>query len=163
MAIARSVPAVKGDAARSLFNVNCSAIGWAVIDSGIQGDRDCFRDAKGQSRIKRSFDFSNYRKIVSLDNRRPDPRKKLIADLKATKATLKTTLCEDDLEKNLASLADDLRFKRPVHWDLVEPFLEIATETQPAGNHGTHVAGIIGASKSAEKTGAKKDSEDEAS
>jgi hypothetical protein len=166
MAIARSVPAVKGDAARSLFNVNCSAIGWAVIDSGIQGDRDCFLDAKGQSRVKRSFDFSNYRKIVSLDNRRPDARKKLIAAVKAAKLTLKTTLSEDDLEKNLASLADDLRLKRPVHWDLVEPFLEIATETQPAGNHGTHVAGIIGASKSAENAGAKKkkteDSKEEA-
>ena len=31
-ALERSVPAVKGDAARTLFTVKCSEIGWAVID-----------------------------------------------------------------------------------------------------------------------------------
>jgi subtilisin family serine protease len=32
---------------------------------------------------------------------------------------------------------------------LVEPFIEIEPQTPPPMNHGTHVAGIIGASKAA--------------
>ena len=34
-ALSRSVPAVKADAARTLFTVNCNQIVWAVIDSGV--------------------------------------------------------------------------------------------------------------------------------
>src|SRR5262245_36895518 len=41
-ALSRSVPAVKADAAKTLFNVNCSSIGWAVIDSGIHGSHPAF-------------------------------------------------------------------------------------------------------------------------
>ena len=33
-ALVRSVPAVKADAARSLFRVDCSEMSWAVLDSG---------------------------------------------------------------------------------------------------------------------------------
>ena len=70
MALSRSIPAVKADAARRLFNVNCSEIGWAVIDSGIQGDHPSLNGSDGKSRVKASFDFRNFRQIVSLDNRR---------------------------------------------------------------------------------------------
>jgi subtilisin family serine protease len=36
--------------------------------------------------------------------------------------------------------------KRPIHWQLVEPFIEIDVATRPEmSDHGTHVAGIIGA------------------
>jgi hypothetical protein len=68
VAVSRSVPAVKADAARTLFTVNSANIAWAVIDAGIQGDHAAFKGADGKSRVQKSFDFSNYRKIVSLDN-----------------------------------------------------------------------------------------------
>jgi hypothetical protein len=67
-ALEKSVPAVKGDAARTLFNVKCNDITWAVMDSGIDGRHEAFADDQGKSRIVRAFDFSNIRKIVSLDN-----------------------------------------------------------------------------------------------
>ena len=76
-ALTRSVPAVKADAARSLFRVDCSEIGWAVLDSGIEGDHAAFRDASGaKSRVKRSFDFSQFRKVLSLSNSNPKIREK---------------------------------------------------------------------------------------
>src|SRR6266849_2376406 len=70
MAITKSVPSVKADAATRLFQVNCEHIAWAVIDSGIQGDHPSFQDAEGTPRVLASFDFSRYRKIVNLDNLR---------------------------------------------------------------------------------------------
>src|SRR5262245_43373741 len=41
-ALQRSIPAVKGDAARTLFKVNCENIRWAVLDSGIDGGHPAF-------------------------------------------------------------------------------------------------------------------------
>ena len=43
-ALDRSVPAVKADAAHSLFKVNCKNIVWAVLDSGIDAKHAAFVD-----------------------------------------------------------------------------------------------------------------------
>ena len=60
-ALTKSVPAVKADAARSLFSVDCSGIGWAVIDSGIESSHPAFKDASGQkSRVKKKFRFRQF-------------------------------------------------------------------------------------------------------
>ena len=68
-ALAKSIPAVKADAVKNLFKVDASGITWAVIDSGIDGTHPAFGKADGTgNRIKKSFDFSNFRKIVSLSN-----------------------------------------------------------------------------------------------
>lgn len=143
-ALVRSVPAVKADAARNLFTVNCSKIAWAVIDAGIRGDHPTFL-AEGGSRVRAAFDFSRIRKIVSLDNLRPANRDSRISEL------LTGDLADRPEKKKarelLEQLADDARARRPIHWDLVRPFVEIRPETRPASDHGTHVAGIIGASR----------------
>ena len=68
-ALTRSIPAVKADAARTLFTVDCSQIVWAIVDSGIDATHRAFGDKKrGKSRVKRSFDFTRIREIISLDN-----------------------------------------------------------------------------------------------
>jgi hypothetical protein len=73
-ALQKSVPAVKGDAARSLFKVKCDEIRWAVLDSGIDGNHPAFYGtpidpkATGDLRIVKAYDFRNIRRIVSLDN-----------------------------------------------------------------------------------------------
>jgi hypothetical protein len=152
-ALSKSVPAVKGDAARTLFSVNCRDIKWAVMDSGIDAGHPTFKDANGKSRIIKAFDFSNIRRIVSLDNQ--DPR------TPEFNASLKELLACDRLKKMqareatriLKELADDAANERPIHWELVEQFIEIDPRTPPKSNHGTHVAGIIGANKGAGNSG----------
>ena len=60
MAVSRSVPAVKADAARRLFNVDCSEIAWAVIDSGIQGDHASFKGVRRQVACESEFRLQQF-------------------------------------------------------------------------------------------------------
>jgi serine protease AprX len=157
-ALVRSVPAVKADAARSLFRVDCSEIAWAVIDSGVEGNHAAFKDASGaKSRVRRSFDFSQFRKVLSLSNVNPKIRKKHMEELLKREDLLKISE-ESDADNALKSLAEDAMSGRFVHWELVEKFVEIKPDTPAFSNHGTHVAGIIGASKeNAEKSVGRSD------
>ncbi len=154
-ALERSVPAVKGDAARTLFSVKCTKINWAVLDSGIDGSHPGFYDKDGKSRIIKAFDFSNIREIVSLDNN--DTNTKEFKDrLKSLlSAPLQENISAEAAKKNLKSLADDAANDRPIHWELVEPLIEIKPTTAPRSNHGTHVAGIIGCN-AGDKNGKRK-------
>jgi serine protease AprX len=146
-ALIRSVPAVKADAARSLFRVDCSEIGWAVLDSGVEGNHAAFRDASGtKSRVKRSFDFSKFRKVLSLSNSNPKIREKHVEELLQREDLLKISKASD-AENALKALAEDAMSGRFIHWELVEKFVEIKPDTPAFSNHGTHVAGIIGASR----------------
>ena len=144
-ALEKSVPSVKGDAARTLFNVNCSRINWAVLDSGIDGNHPVFFNQKGDSRIIKSFDFSNIREIVSLDNANPKTDEFKSRLKRLLEAPLKNPISAKDATKNLLELAKDAENDRPIHWELVESLIEIKPTTKPKGGHGTHVAGIIGA------------------
>jgi serine protease AprX len=149
--ISRSVPAVKADAATTLFKVNCSEIGWAVLDSGIDGAHPAFFDAEGKTRVKRSFDFKNFRRIVSLSNHRDNIRKTNLTEIMKKRDDLKHPWdpADDDKEAHevLKRLAEGARSRGPVNWELVQKFVEIKPSVLPQTNHGTHVAGIIGASK----------------
>lgn len=154
VSVSRSIPAVKADAARKLFSINCSKVAWAVIDAGIQGNHEAFLDARGKSsRVLSSFDFTKIRQIVSLDNNRILEAKGQNAN--AGEARL-ATLLHDKLESkpskdsaiaNLRALAADARNGRPIDWELVKPFVQIKVDTPPESDHGTHVGGIIGASR----------------
>jgi len=143
-ALERSVPAVKGDAARTLFNVRCDDIKWAVMDSGIDGTHDVFKDKQGDSRIIKAFDFSNIRKIVSLDNLNTQTSefKQRLGELRAGR---EENLTEEEATDILKKLAEDADNDRPIHWELVEKFIKIDPKTPTRSGHGTHVAGIIGA------------------
>lgn len=147
-ALTKSIAAVKGDAATTLFKVNCGQIGWGVIDSGIDGTHAAFgSDNDKPSRVKRSFDFKNFRRIVSLSNSKPAIRKNNIKML--LRDDLLNLPKEEEADHDLERLAVNARNRGPIHWELVEKFVEIKPGTQPPSNHGTHVAGIIGASKAA--------------
>ena len=143
-ALKKSVPAVKADAARTLFRVNCSEIVWAVIDSGIDASHPAFLDAKGENvRVKRSFDFTKIRSIVSLDNVKAAVAKKRIADLITSE--LRNPPKPEVAEEQLRELAKGASRGRSIDWELVERLVEIKPETPTPSNHGTHVAGILGA------------------
>jgi hypothetical protein len=150
-AVERSVPAVKADAARTLFNVRCNQIRWAVLDSGIDGSHPAFQDAEGRSRVVRAFDFSHIRKIVSLDNlnTRTASFKQRLAELRAGREAHLKAAAATSLLKALAEDADN---DRAIHWGMVEPFITIDPATPPVSGHGTHVAGILGARAAAGAT-----------
>src|ERR1044072_7963074 len=142
LALEKSVPSVKGDAARTLFNVKCDKIRWAVLDSGIDGSHPVFKGRDGKSRILKSFDFSNIRQIVSLDNLEESTRDDRLQELLAGRKGFKKA----EASKDLLKLAEDADNDRPINWELVEKFITIdPATTKPPSGHGTHVAGIIGA------------------
>jgi serine protease AprX len=147
-ALQRSIPAVKGDAARTLFKVNCENIRWAVLDSGIDGGHPAFRSNPPigkktvQSRIIEAYDFRNIREIVNLDNANIQDRPERLKDLLAGRK-----LDKKQAIKNLQQLAEDAGNDRPILWELVRDFIKIEPTSEPIGSHGTHVAGIIGANR----------------
>jgi subtilisin family serine protease len=148
-ALDRSVPAVKADAAHSLFKVNCEGIVWAVLDCGIDDTHDAFQtwDKKDKvnkkyiSRVRKTFDFTKIREIISDDEQ--DVTGDELKDL-ADAAGLSETEASDCLK----IIAADANAKRPTNWAVVEKLITLKNPPTPATPHGTHVAGIIGADKS---------------
>jgi hypothetical protein len=151
-ALTRSVPAVKADAARTLFTVDCSQIVWAVIDSGVDASHPAFLDAKRSApRIRRTFDFTMIRDIVSLDNlRNEEKRRRRVGELLARR--LKNPPAAKQTEDWLKDLAGGARQGRSIDWEIVERLVEIEPTTPAPSNHGTHVAGIIAADKRGAQT-----------
>jgi hypothetical protein len=139
-ALHRSVPAVKGDAARTLFKVDTGKIAWAVLDSGIDRTHHAFRDNDGLSRVRRTFDFTRIRDICSIDNHSmgASERAKLVAEVGQPAAKVNQWLKE---------LRENAEKERPLAWDVAEKLLVRDDPPQLTSVHGTHVAGIIGARK----------------
>jgi serine protease AprX len=143
LALTSSVPSVKGDAARQLFNTDCSSFTWAVIDSGIDASHPAFIDHKSaskKSRVSRSLDFTSLRSITSLD----------VIETRSSREALSKTLSQqspldfEDINKILIELSNEIEAGKPYNWELIEPLIELPKFTEPQGDHGTHVAGIIG-------------------
>ncbi|MGW7051686.1 S8 family serine peptidase [Streptomyces sp. NPDC054887] len=126
-AVVRSRSTIKADAAEQVFSVDCGSIGWAVVDSGIDARHPAFygwdtsvTPAKQlASRVTRAFNFVGVR----------------------------GTLSADALENGL------------IDWNRALPYVEMELPagqaramrtdmpyTTPGDHHGTHVAGILGAS-----------------
>jgi serine protease AprX len=147
-AISRSVLAVKADAARQLFNVSCKRLAWAVIDSGIDASHDAFYDADGNCRIHRTLDFSQFRRIVSLSNAKPQVRHQNITAINGIRTVKKLPPDADGL---LERLAVDAAAGRRIDWDTIEHLIDVGPSEPPTSDHGTHVAGIIGASVSGKR------------
>jgi serine protease AprX len=146
-ALTKSVPAVKADAARTLFTVDCREITWAVIDSGIDATHPAFLGRDGsESRVRRAFDFTKIRDIISLDNRNVERRKKRVDALLALNLKDRPK-DKKEVDQRLQKLAEGAREGRSINWELVERLVEINPATFPTSHHGTHVAGIIGADR----------------
>ncbi|MBT2526201.1 S8 family serine peptidase [Streptomyces sp. ISL-99] len=126
-AVVRSRSTIKADAAEQVFSVDCGSIGWAIVDSGIDARHPAFYDwdtastpaEQLASRVIRAFNFVGVR----------------------------GTLSADALENGL------------IDWSRALPYVEMelpapqnrATRTDvpyttPGDPHGTHIAGILGAS-----------------
>lgn len=156
----KSTTAIKADAARRLFEVNCEGINWAVVDSGIDATHPAFRQrapdgrpsrdpfkngdgaARNMTRVVKTYDFTLIRKILSRD---PSTFEKLPRRLQKR---------FKDRPEERKSLMERLQAGRAVDWDMLAPFLEIPHVAKeywpPAFEHGTHVDGILAADWRAE-------------
>ncbi|WP_432956134.1 S8 family serine peptidase [Micromonospora haikouensis] len=120
-AVTRSRGTIKADAAGRLFDVDCSEIGWAVLDSGIDAEHSAFQErAAGRqplSRVRRAFDFTR----------------------------LQTTLEMHDVN----GVIDWPQVLPMVEMEVPRPASaarRMALQYRPPSNHhGTHVAGVLGA------------------
>lgn len=144
-----STKAIKADAARGLFDVRCNNIIWAIIDSGIDARHPAFRllDDKDTpqklnpkkpfahlTRVLKTYDFTIIRDLLSSDVR---------AKLHPT--ALKYLKDNPGMRMRLRR---SLQSGREIDWTFLLPLLEIkhdGTYVPPQNEHGTHVAGILGA------------------
>jgi serine protease AprX len=78
----KSVVSTKADAATRLFDLSCSKLTWAVIDSGIDATHPAFRRRRGEqaveldegaigrcTRVKKTYDFNLLRELTQVDGR----------------------------------------------------------------------------------------------
>lgn len=130
-AVTRSRITVKADAAEQLFDVDCSGIGWAVVDSGIDVTHPAFLEwwpspaggfQRGRCRVVRCLDFVGARRTLSADA--------------TDNGLVDWTRALPYLEVQLP----ELPLPAPGFGPGPRPY------QPPANPHGTHVAGIIGAS-----------------
>lgn len=151
VSIARSTMAVKADAARRLFEINCSKLTWAIIDSGIDARHPAFRirdkdgkpDAdKFKSRVTATYDFTVIRQLLRSD-KSLDENTVLAGRPGLTKEMKKITA------EKVKELRRSLQSGREVDWEQLKPLIQVPHEEGkyviPKHPHGTHVAGIVAA------------------
>jgi subtilisin family serine protease len=143
--IFRSSVAVKADAARRVFEINCEKLSWAIVDSGIDATHPAFRlrqdqrDAAGQrpiyaqpfekvdgkwinhTRVVATYDFRLIRELLNParlvpTNEKLPPR---VRELLASKNK------DDALIKQLKQLKPRLLSGNEIDWTLLEPLLEV--------------------------------------
>lgn len=157
----RSTVAVKADAAARLFNVTCQDLTWAVIDGGIDATHPAFRryapagadgteprpfreafegtgsGVRNNTRVVGTFDFTRIRDVLSVPADETSPTRTRRAMPAAARAPMDPA-ARKQLEESLNS-------GREIDWSLLLDLLECPPGAPPAGAHGTHVAGILGA------------------
>lgn len=135
-ALWRSRNTIKADAATLLFDLRCNDICWAVIDSGVDhahpafGRRGADGALTGESRVRATYDFTRLRAIL------------------AGSAEDRDTL-GGEAEEQRREIEARLRSGRAIDWALLADQLRVAgaerDDYAPEHEHGTHVAGILGA------------------
>ena len=148
----RSTMAVKADAARRLFDINCSSLTWAVMDSGIDARHPAFRvrDKDGapdpdpfKTRVTATYDFTVIRRLL-----RSEKDAQAIADASAKPGLAKAIKRLQRQPEKLKQLRTSLQNGREIDWEFLKPLIEVPYNEDypvPKHQHGTHVGGIIAA------------------
>jgi serine protease AprX len=163
---------IKADAAKRVFDVSCRGLTWAVIDSGISTDHPAFIDHYTRSRqtgnaaagppprrIRKTLDFTKIHLLRNFDlmavgeddrsrARRQRAVDSIVAELKGLPgANRQDPAFEALARENLMMIGVQLAKRLPPDWNLVEPLITITggTDEDLPSDHGTHVAGILGA------------------
>ena len=167
LAVNKSTMTVKADAARRLFEVSSAQITWAIIDSGIDREHPAFylRDKDGevvmengrkQSRVVRTLDFTDLRDLLDIDkismtDMDEDPERKALLDALVRRRQLNGRLQQQDqisetaVREDLEELRRRISRGQEIDWGFLEPFIEDTNPNLPVNDHGTHVAGVLGA------------------
>lgn len=148
----RSTMAVKADAARRLFEINCSNLTWAVMDSGIDARHPAFRirDKGGKldsnefkTRVTATYDFTVIRRLL-----RSEKDAATIDEAPDKPSLAKAIKRLKNHPEQLKQLRTSLQNGREIDWEFLKPLIEVPHNNEypvPKHPHGTHVAGIIGA------------------
>ncbi|MGH6782335.1 MAG: S8 family serine peptidase, partial [Sphingomonadaceae bacterium] len=152
LAIRQSVKTVKADAAGALFSIDCSALTWAVIDSGIDADHPAFLRREKQpcgnpprpsSRVRETYDFSYLRELLTTRDWTALPQ-----HVRTALTLSETAEGDQDLKRKWVEMLSRIRRARLIDWELLRPFLRVnhgPDYVKPVDPHGTHVAGILAA------------------
>jgi serine protease AprX len=152
---------VKADAAQLLFEISCQNINWAIVDAGIAATHPAFRDHKTPaglpplSRVRGIYDFTlidQIRNFDLIDHDSGTPGYKsaitaVIDQLVRLQPARRLLAFREMAERQLGHIADQLRLRLRPDWRLIEPLISLDPDDgeQLPSDHGTHVAGILGA------------------
>ncbi|MDR7334310.1 S8 family serine peptidase [Roseateles asaccharophilus] len=166
IAESEGIGTIKADAAARLFDVDCTSVTWAVIDAGIAAKHPAFldhgaKDPLGKpifpppSRVRATYDFTRLEVIRSYDLTLSPPQSEgRAADIERAIDQLVETPGRDDTpafrevaRRNLERIAQQLDSESAPDWALIEPLikLEATGGDELSSDHGTHVAGVLGA------------------
>jgi serine protease AprX len=136
-AISRSVPTTKADAARRVFRIQCSQLCWAILDSGIDRSHPALTDESSNSRVLRAYDFTRLRALLSLDSHQT-----------TGPASVHRGGDTEVRDRQTKRVRQNLRAGRMLDWGALLPLITISPQEADRRvllDHGTHVAGILGA------------------
>jgi serine protease AprX len=158
---------IKADAANRVFGISCKGITWAIIDSGIVASHPAFldhdaRDNRGRriepppSRIKATLDFTCIERIRNFDltaypegsPERSNAIDGVVAELSNLPGRSFNPNFAAEAKQRLEAIARQLEARIPPDWNLIEPLITLGNEddgSRLVSDHGTHVAGILGA------------------
>ena len=151
---------VKADAAQLLFEVSCTNISWAIVDSGIAATHPAFKDhsARGGSRVQGTYDFTLIDQIRNFDitdhatgtaafKKAVGPIVNALVQLQPDHRN--SPAWRSKAETQLGHVADQLRLKLRPNWGLIDELISLQPDdgSSLVSDHGTHVAGILGADR----------------
>ena len=161
-----AIAAIKADAASRVFEIACKNITWAVIDSGIARKHDAFLEhgatnRRGQpidpppSRVRATYDFTRIQLIRNFDLKQygegTPEREKIIDEIIDQLESRRSVPTDIDFRTKareaLRIIAGQLEKKLLPDWNIIEQLIEMHEDdgNKLFSDHGTHVAGILGA------------------
>ena len=159
LAVWRSRQTIKADAAERTYDVDCSQLRWAVIDSGIDARHPAFRrrDKTGtllsepapgepggsfaeRTRVVETYDFTRLAELLAAAQAEPDPAARSEAATAPPPDAERSPEAAALAGQPAAALAADARAElrrgltsgRMISWDLLQPLLRVADEAYEA-------------------------------